>query len=117
MVKKVIALTLLLLLAFQGVAFATDTSGEIVFRDAIYGAIIGAVLGGAAFLMDGEEFAEKMGVGIAIGTIGGLIFGVMETRGIVGIQKGGIKISTPTAVMQKKEGGNLYSISFLKANF
>lgn len=92
MLRKAIALAVLLLFVFQGSAFAT-TAGEIVFRDAIYGAIIGALLGGAVYLMDPEDAGEKFGIGIAAGTIGGVIFGVMETRGIVRVEKGKGKIS------------------------
>lgn len=117
MVKRIIVLVVLFLMVFQGAAFAADTSGEIVFRDAIYGAIIGAVLGGAFYIMDDKEIGEKLGAGVAIGTIGGLIFGVMETRGVVGIEKGKVKVSVPTTVVQKRGNCNLVSMSLLKVNF
>jgi hypothetical protein len=117
MLKKILVFTILALLSFQSFAFAADTSGEVVFRDAMYGAIIGGLLGGAIYLMDDKDVGAKIGAGVAIGTIGGLVFGVMETRGVVGIEKGKVRVNVPTPVVQKRGDSHLYSISALKVNF
>ncbi|MBI4822629.1 MAG: hypothetical protein HY805_00135 [Nitrospirae bacterium] len=119
MIKRIVVVAILLLALFQGKAFSADTSGEVVFRDAIYGAGIGAILGGAIYLADDDHFGSKIGIGIAVGTIGGLIYGVSETRGVVEIrkEKGSIKLNPPIISVQKKDGDLFYSTNILKISF
>jgi hypothetical protein len=115
--KKVLIITFLLLVFFQGTASALETEGEILFRDSLYGAAIGALIGSAVYLIDQEDFVEKVGTGLVVGTVGGLIFGFTETRSLVEIEKDNIKVSLPTPEIQRKNNRFLYSASLLKANF
>jgi len=119
MVKKIIATAILLLIIFQSSAFARSSrgDGDIVFRDALYGAAIGAIFASAIYLIDQDNFAAKLGGGVAIGTLGGLLWGVHETRSFVEIKKDEIKIGFPTPVIQETNKGTVYSLSLLKANF
>ncbi len=118
MIKKILTAAVLLVLILQSAAFAVETEGEVVFRDALYGAAIGAVIGTAIYLADDREnFAAKFGVGVAIGTIGGLAFGVYETRSFAEIDEDGIKVAVPTPMIEKKKDGIQYSASILKAKF
>jgi hypothetical protein len=99
--KKVLIITFLLLVFFQGTASALETEGEILFRDSLYGAAIGALIGSAVYLIDQEDFVEKVGTGLVVGTVGGLIFGFTETRSLVEIEtSGNIAIKTLKALLR-----------------
>ncbi|UCD34576.1 MAG: hypothetical protein JSU90_09800 [Nitrospiraceae bacterium] len=117
MKKNIVILALMLVLLFQGAASAFDSDGEIVFRDALYGAAIGALLGGAVYLADQDDFGLKFGVGVALGTIGGLVYGVMETRSLVELEQDTVRIAVPTPVIEQASDGLRYSASILKTHF
>jgi len=115
--KKILIICVLSVLIFQGAAFAVESEGELIFRDALYGAAIGAILGSAIYLADDDDFGEKLGIGVAIGTLGGLAFGVMESGTFVEIKKDQIKVAIPTPVIEKKRDGLQYSASLLRTRF
>jgi len=117
MLKKFLVVTVLLLILSQGVAFAAGAEGEIVFRDALYGAVVGSILGGAIYLIDQDNFAAKLGMGVAVGTLGGLFFGVAETRSLVEIKHDNVMFALPLPMIQKKHSGILYSASLLRVAF
>ncbi|NOY39234.1 MAG: hypothetical protein GXO95_03110 [Nitrospirae bacterium] len=117
MFKKFLIVTVLFLFLSQGVAFAAGSDGEIVFRDALYGAVVGAILGGAIYLVDQDDFPAKLGMGVAVGTLGGLFFGVAETRSLVEIKKDNVRFALPSPMIQKKRSGVLYSTSLLRVDF
>ena len=118
MLKKVFVFLLLTVLLMQGTAFAVDTGGDVVFKDALYGAIIGAMIGGAVYLVDDDNLGQKIGVGVGIGTLGGLIYGLSETRSLVSIDKDKkVMISAPIPVIQKTKDATKMSISLLKIDF
>ncbi|UCG78654.1 MAG: hypothetical protein JSV21_02110 [Nitrospirota bacterium] len=116
MLKKVVIIFILLALAFQGSAFAViETQGDVVFRDALYGAAIGALLGTAFYLADQDQFTQKIAIGVAVGTIGGLVFGVMETRSsMVEIDKDGVKLAVPTPIIYQNGNETVYSTSLFR---
>jgi len=115
--KKILIAVLLSVFIFQSAAFAVESEGEIIFRDSLYGAAIGAILGTAIYLADQDNFGAKLGIGVALGTLGGLAFGVMETNTFVEIEKDNIKFAVPTPVIEKKEDGLRYSASLLRTRF
>lgn len=122
MTKKflcIASITMLLLIAFHTPVFAGDVSkGGIVFRDALYGAAIGALIGGGVYLIDEENFDKKLGAGLVIGTIGGVIFGVVETQYLVCIEKGDVKISAVSLpTIQWTGNGVRYSSSLIRVDF
>ncbi|GMT47661.1 MAG: hypothetical protein IEMM0007_1227 [bacterium] len=117
MLKKCIIVTVLFLFLSQSVAFAAGAEGEIVFRDALYGGVVGSILGGAIYLIDQDNFAAKLGMGVAVGTLGGLFFGVAETRSLVEIKNDNVMFALPLPMIQKKHSGILYSASFLRVDF
>lgn len=118
MIKRIIALCIALLFVFQGLAFAVETEGDVVFKDALYGTAIGVLLGGAVYLVDQEHFAAKVGIGAAVGTMAGLFYGIAETRGTVEIRKkGSIRINPPVIIVQKRGNDILYSTNLLKIEF
>jgi hypothetical protein len=118
MLKRILVITVLLLFAFQSTAFAFGTEGDVVFTDALYGAAIGAMLGAAFYLVDDDDFARKIGVGVILGTAGGVAFGLAkDTRSVVEIQKDGVKLAVPSVTIQKRKEDILYTTSLLKVEF
>jgi len=118
MIKKIVIILVLGMVLFQGTAFAVETGGDVVFKDAMYGAVIGAIIGGAVYLVDDDNLAQKLGVGVGIGTLGGLIYGLSETRSLVSIEKDGdVKFALPTPMIRKTEKDTKYAVSLMKIDF
>jgi hypothetical protein len=117
MIKKILVISVLLIMIFQGSAFAVGTQGEILFRDSLYGAAIGALLGSAFYLLDQHDAGKKIASGVIVGTLGGLVFGIAETTGMVEIERDNIRFAIPTPVIQKQRDGMTYSASLIKAKF
>jgi len=115
--KKIIVIAILSVLIFQSAAFAFESEGDIIFRDSLYGAAIGAIIGSAVYLADQNKFGTKFGVGVVIGTLGGLAYGVMETNTFVEIEKDRVRVAFPTPVIEKKGDGLQYSASLLRSRF
>ena len=117
MLKKVLIISVLLIFTITSSAFAAiETQGDVVFRDALYGAVVGGILGGALYIVDQEDFAKKVGIGVLLGTVAGVAFGVMETRSVVEINNNEVKFALPTPVIQDRDGDIMYSTSILKFN-
>ncbi|MCK5286409.1 MAG: hypothetical protein KAJ59_01220 [Thermodesulfovibrionia bacterium] len=117
MIRRISVITILLLIVLQGTAFSLDTHGEVIFRDSLYGAAIGGLIGATVYLIDQDDAFGKIGAGILIGTLGGLVYGLNETRSFVEIEKNEIKIAVPTPVIQKRNDGIQYSASLFKTKF
>lgn len=117
MVKRVLISAVLALIIFQGTACAFDGEGEVVFRDSLYGAAIGALLGTAFYVVDQDDFAEKVATGVIVGTIGGLFYGVYETRSFVELRQDEIRLAVPTPVIQQKKDSLVYSASLFRSKF
>lgn len=117
MIKRILIIAVLSIIILHSNAFALETEGEVLFRDSLYGAAIGALLGTAIYLVDQDDFVGKFGGGVIIGTIGGLIYGFTETRSFVEIEKGKIKVAIPTPIIDKKDNSTQYSASLFKTKF
>ena len=117
MLKKILVITILSMMIFQTSAFAVETEGEVIFRDALYGAGIGALLGAALYIADDDDFGSKISTGLLVGTIAGLVVGFAETRSFVEMNQDEIKIAVPTPIIRKEKNGIQYSASLLKAEF
>ncbi len=117
MLKKVMIISALLIFTVTSSAFAAiETQGDVVFRDALYGAIVGAIVGGALYVVDQDDFAKKVGIGVLLGTAGGVAFGVMETRSVVEINNDEIKFALPTPVIQKRGEEMIYAAPLLRVD-
>lgn len=118
MIKKILIFTILLIMAFQTTAFAQNETGRTIFLDALYGAVIGAVLGSAFYLIDGESFGKNFGIGVLVGTLGGITLGVSESMTAAAeIDKDEIKLSIPTPAIEYRGTDTLYYASLLKVAF
>ncbi len=117
MLKRIIIIAVLSLIIFQVPAFAVDTKGEVLFRDSLYGAAIGALMGTAFYMLDQKDFERKLASGVIIGTFGGLIYGIAENSSLVEIKKDKVHFALPTPVIEKRDDYVRISTSLLKARF
>ena len=118
MLGKIVALALPLLLLTSGRAFAaSESGGQIVFSDALYGAAIGGVVGGAAWLINQDNAGVKIGTGILVGTVAGLVFGVADAQSLVEVQDGKVKLALPTPAIHPRDGGVTYAVNLLHIPF
>ena len=120
MLKKVLIITFVFLMLFQSAAFA-QTMGEIILRDTLYGAAVGAALGSAIWLIDPDDFegyVSNLGIGLTVGILGGLAFGVVDAKtSFVSIDRDGVKFALPEVNIQKRGDEIIYSTSVLRAEF
>ncbi len=77
--KKLLALIITVATLSMGVQQSKAASGEIVFRDAMYGAVVGGLAGTAVYAIDAEDFGRKVGTGVLIGLLIGTAFGFFES--------------------------------------
>ena len=116
--KKTAALAITLTLLAAGRAFAAaETRGEVVFTDALYGAAVGGLLGGAAWLIDQNNPGAKVGTGLVVGTVAGLVFGVADAQSLVQVEDGKVKVALPTPVIHPEDGGMTYAVNLLHIPF
>jgi hypothetical protein len=115
--RTLLILALSVVIILQSTAFAMDTEGEIIFRDTLYGAAIGALLGTAFYLADQDDFGEKISTGLLIGSVGGLIYGFTETTSLVEIRNDEIKVAVPTPVIRKEGDRTIYYASIFKTEY
>ena len=97
LMKKIKALVLS---GFLGISLITSSAkaldGEIIFRDTLYGAGVGALAGGAYYLIDSDDFGQKIGTGLLIGLVVGFGIGVYESQtALVEIENGKMHAGLP----------------------
>ena len=116
MIRKALVITVIILLAFNGVAFAA--SGEVVMENTIYGGIIGGMLGGAWYLLDQDEAGKKLGTGVGVGIIAGFLLGLTDVGSFVEVEDGKMHAGVPNLyVVQTESRGTLYHTSLLGVKF
>ncbi len=116
--KKVLVMVVVFCLVFASYSFAVETAGEVVFRDAMYGAAIGGVLAGAVYLIDQDELLTKLGTGIAIGTVAGMLYGIYENTAFAEISDGRVKIAMPVPQVTLTQDGTVaYTATVVRVNF
>ncbi len=107
-----IALTLTCLTATPAAA-GSGSGGEVVFSDALYGAGIGTLVGGAAWLIDQTDASTKIGTGILIGTVAGVVFGVAEAESLVRIEDGRMRFALPSPAIRQHGDDRTYTVGLL----
>ncbi len=76
--KRVLSILLFVSIIFLPIKKSYAVSGEIIFRDAMYGGVIGFLGGAALYAIDQKSFGKKIGTGVLAGLILGTAFGVYE---------------------------------------
>lgn len=117
MIKKALSLALILIFLTAGAGASFAGSGEVILKDTLYGGLIGGLLGGAWYLLDQDEAADKIGTGIGIGIIGGFALGLTDATATVKIENGEVMYAMPTIIMEKKNKATMYSARLLEVNF
>jgi len=117
MIKRIFVIVILSLVIFQSSAYAFEADGDVVFKDTLYGAAIGGLLGTAMYIGDQEDFGSKISSGVVLGTIAGLAYGLYETNTFVELKDNKIKFAVPTPIIVPKENGLQYTASLFKARF
>ncbi len=79
--KKILSLLIVFTLLFVPVKRSYAVSGEIIFRDAMYGGVIGFLTGTAVYAIDQKSFGKKVGTGVLVGLLLGTAFGIYEATG------------------------------------
>jgi len=115
MVKKALVITVALIILTAGSALAG--SGEVILQDTLYGGLIGGLLGGAWYLLDDDDAADKIGTGIGIGIIGGFVLGITDASASVKIENGEVKYAMPLIKIDKKKSATTYTAQLLQVNF
>lgn len=95
----IVALSLLAVLPTNR-CYAESPLAPIV-EDGFYGAVIGVLVGGAmiAFTHKPADHLDYLGYGAAIGTLGGLAFGIADvSRSFAQIDNGKVRFAMPTII-------------------
>lgn len=115
MIKKAVLITMVIMLLSAGAAFAD--SGEVILKDTFYGGLIGGLLGGAWYLLDEDDAADKIGTGIGVGIIGGFVLGITDASASVKIENGKVKYAIPQIIIDRKKASTTYTAHLLQVNF
>jgi hypothetical protein len=115
MVKKLVAIIVLVLLVFQGVAFAA--SGATIMDNTIYGGIVGGLLGGAWYLLDQDEAGKKLSTSVGIGLIAGFLLGLTDVSSMVELEDGEMHVGIPPVYVLQNDREILYLTSLLESRF
>lgn len=101
-------------------ANAADNPLKIVLEDAVYGGVIGTLLGAAtiAFTDHKSDHIDNIGYGAAIGIMAGAGFGLYTNidRSLVEYENGKVKIAMPTVIPKLQESSSGQMVLALKAD-
>lgn len=112
LVKRTIAVVMasFLLASWSTQATAAENPLKIVLEDAIYGGVIGTLIGAAtiAFTDHKSDHIDNIGYGAAIGVIAGTGFGLYTNidRSLVEYENGKVRIAMPTVIPKLQESSS-----------
>jgi hypothetical protein len=116
-IRRTLVVILLVILQTVPVASshgaAAESSLKPVLTDAVYGGIIGSLIGAAALVFTEKpgDHLEFVPVGAAIGVLGGTAFGV--GRALMEVDRGRVRFSLPTVIPEISEKSSGTSITFV----
>ncbi|NPA53746.1 MAG: glycine zipper family protein [Aquificae bacterium] len=114
--KKIIISIIAIFSILSSKSFALD--GEIIFKDALYGAAVGGLAGGALYLADSDNFGTKVGIGIFIGLVAGAAIGVYESQAaLVQLDSKEIKLALPQIEIEKNQLNTITKVYLFEAKF
>lgn len=116
--KHAVATLVIVVTLFGGAAFAAETRGEVIFKDAMYGLVIGGVVGGALYLIDDRDPGTKIGLGLLLGTTAGAIYGILDSRSMLTVDSSrNVIVSFPTTLVQKRKNDTIFYSNIIKVDF
>ncbi len=114
--KKIIVLAAVFVMLMETAAFALE--GEVIYTDALYGAVVGGLLGTAIYAIDQENPGPKIGGSVVVGTIAGILIGLVETSSsFVEVKNNTVTVGLPTPFIEYTKRGTTYKTSLLKMEF
>ena len=113
--KKIMVLVAVFVMLLETTAFAID--GEIIYRDALYGAVVGGLIGTAIYAIEQENPGPKIGGAVVVGTVAGILIGMVETSSLVQIRKNTVTVGVPTPLIEYTKNGVVYKTSLLNLEF
>jgi hypothetical protein len=115
--KFCVVLLMFLFLSFASSSFA-ETKSSIVLKGTAYGAIVGALIGSAVWVLtDIDDNFDYVWQGAAVGAIAGTAYGLYDAESFATIENGKVKFAMPTIKTGKYGEDVKTSASLLKVNF
>jgi len=95
---------------------AADMEVQNVFEDTLYGAGIGAVVGGAFMLISGKpsQHWDYLMIGTGVGVLGGVVYGtVVNSRAFAQLDHGEVHMGVPVpqVALEESTQGTSYAVS------
>jgi len=97
-----------------------ELKGEVIFRDTFYGALTGAIVGGAllVFTDEPQDHLNFVAYGAASGAIVGALFGAYEsTTAVAEFRDGNLYLALPTVRTRRVGGGIQAEADILRVPF
>jgi uncharacterized membrane protein YebE (DUF533 family) len=128
MMKRLIVTLMVTVLVSAGAvpAMAAESQMKVVLEDAVYGGLIGTLLGAAtwAFTDNKSDHVDNIGYGAALGVMAGTAIGVYTNvnRSFVEYENGKVKLALPTVKPEFQDNGRgqmvvAFKADILKGNF
>jgi hypothetical protein len=122
MIKRLIVTLMVSVLISAGAvpAMAEENPMKVVLEDALYGGLVGTLLGAAtwAFTDDKSEHVDNIGYGAALGVMAGTVIGVYTNinKSLVQYENGKVKLAMPTVRPEFQENSNGQKIMAFRAD-
>jgi hypothetical protein len=104
----IILLSTCLLTGMAVPCVAADNAFRDLFESSLYGGLVGTLVGGAflAFTHKPSEHLDYLAVGAATGVLAGVTYSVVkQSRSLVAIEDGNVKLALPTIIPELQENG------------
>jgi hypothetical protein len=104
----IILLSTCLLTSLAVPCVAADNVFRDLFENSLYGGLAGTLVGGAllAFTHKPSDHLDYLAVGAATGVLAGVTYSVVkQSRSLVAIEDGNVKLAIPTVIPELQETG------------
>src|SRR6185369_49767 len=104
----IILLSTCLLTSLAVPCIAADNVFRDLFENSLYGGLAGTLVGGAllAFTHKPSDHLDYLAVGAATGVLAGVTYSVVkQSRSLVAIEDGNVKLAIPTVIPELQETG------------
>lgn len=104
----IILLSTCLLTSLAVPSIAADSAFRDLFENSLYGGLVGTLVGGAllAFTHKPSDHLDYLAVGAATGVLAGVTYSVVkQSRSLVAIEDGNVKLAIPTVIPELQETG------------
>jgi hypothetical protein len=94
--------------------------GKTVLLDTVYGVLTGAIVGGALTLTqdDPGDHLSWIGVGAAVGAVGGAVYGMYETTSMAELDRdGNLRLAMPSLQIRDRGRSLESSVDVLRVRF